>query len=45
LQETGFAPIVPAKVPITDAPTAAELDALRTRVDLTGRLGRKPISG
>jgi len=44
IRETGFAPIVPATVPLTDAPSAAELDALRTRVDLAGRLGRMPKS-
>jgi glutaconate CoA-transferase subunit B len=38
LRETGFAPVIPSTVPETSAPSAAELEALRTRVDPTGRL-------
>ena len=38
LRATGFAPVTPAMVPETPAPSPEELHALRTRVDPTGRL-------
>ena len=37
-QETGFEFITTEKVPLTEAPTLDELDVLRRRVDLSGRL-------
>jgi glutaconate CoA-transferase subunit B len=37
---TGFALIVPDRVPVTAAPTAEELDILRRRVDPQGWLRR-----
>ena len=37
---TGFDLLVPDRVPVTEAPTARELDVLRTRVDPEGRLRR-----
>jgi glutaconate CoA-transferase subunit B len=40
IRETGFQLVIPSSVPETDAPSAAELDALRTRVDLDARLRR-----
>lgn len=40
VRETGFPLIIPASVPKTEPPTPEELDALRTRVDLDGRLRR-----
>ncbi|MBF6560971.1 MAG: hypothetical protein IVW56_11825 [Candidatus Binataceae bacterium] len=38
LRETGFEFVLPAMVPVTEAPSAAEINALRTRVDRAGRL-------
>jgi glutaconate CoA-transferase, subunit B len=38
LRETGFEPVIPSDVPETPAPSAMELEALRTRVDPAGRL-------
>jgi glutaconate CoA-transferase, subunit B len=38
LRATGFEPVVPVSVPETPAPSSEELHALRTRVDLAGRL-------
>jgi glutaconate CoA-transferase, subunit B len=37
-EQTGFEFVMPSSVPTTEAPTAEELDALRTRVDIVGRL-------
>jgi glutaconate CoA-transferase subunit B len=37
---TGFALIVPERVPVTEAPTPEELDILRRRVDPQGLLRR-----
>jgi glutaconate CoA-transferase, subunit B len=37
-RQTGFNLVVPKGVPTTDAPTADELQVLRTRVDVAGRL-------
>jgi glutaconate CoA-transferase, subunit B len=37
---TGFALVVPDRVPVTEAPSAAELDVLRRRVDPHGLLRR-----
>jgi glutaconate CoA-transferase subunit B len=39
-RQTGFELIIPEKVPETEPPTAAELEMLRTRVDIAGRLRR-----
>jgi len=39
-RETGFALEIPASVPATPAPHPDELEVLRTRVDLAGRLRR-----
>jgi glutaconate CoA-transferase subunit B len=39
-QQTGFALTIPPHVPSTEPPTAEELTALRTRVDLNGFLRR-----
>ncbi len=38
LAKTGFAPILPARVPETPPPTAAELALLRQRIDVEGLL-------
>jgi glutaconate CoA-transferase, subunit B len=38
LRETGFEPVIPGTVPETRAPSSAELEALRIRVDPAGRL-------
>ncbi len=45
LRNTGFEPIVPAHVPQTEAPTAAELRLLRERVDPGGILRRRANNG
>jgi len=37
-QATGFELVIPDSVPNTEAPSAEELQVLRTRVDLAGRL-------
>jgi glutaconate CoA-transferase, subunit B len=39
-RQTGFDLVIPDSVPITEAPSAEELDVLRTRVDPAGRLRR-----
>jgi hypothetical protein len=39
-ESTGFELVIPPSVPTTEPPTAAELHALRTRVDIAGRLRR-----
>jgi glutaconate CoA-transferase subunit B len=36
LAATGFAPVVPADVSVTDPPTAEQVDLLRTRIDPAG---------
>jgi len=40
VRQTGFELVVPKAVPVTEAPSAAELDFLRTRVDREGALRR-----
>ncbi len=40
LRETGFPLVIPSSVPETEPPSLEELTALRTRVDLDGRLRR-----
>jgi len=37
-QETGFDIVMPSSVPTTEPPTAEELQVLRSRVDMAGRL-------
>jgi glutaconate CoA-transferase subunit B len=39
-ENTGFDLVIPPSVPETEVPTAEELEMLRTRVDLAGRLRR-----
>jgi len=39
-RQTGFEPEIPAAVPTTELPSEEELEMLRTRVDLAGRLRR-----
>jgi len=39
-QQTGFELVIPRSVPMTEAPSAEELEALRTRVDMAGHLRR-----
>jgi len=39
-RQTGFEPVIPASVPTTELPSEEELEVLRTRVDLAGRLRR-----
>jgi glutaconate CoA-transferase subunit B len=36
LAATGFAPVIPPHVPVTDAPTAGQVALLRTRIDPAG---------
>ena len=40
LANTGFTPVVPAAVPTTPAPSAEQIDLLRSRIDADGVLRR-----